>query len=361
MADLKTIGVHHDILTHTSDHFDLILKYATQMLERDLAYIDNTPVEQMRAWRMTGVASPGRTATLAENLRLWNEMQLGSPEGLACCMRAKIDMSANNKTMRDPTMYRCNITTPHHRTGTKYKVYPTYDFACPIVDSIEGVTIVLRTDEYRDRNEQFYWMIDALGLRKPFIRDYSRLNFVYTLLSKRKLQWFVDTGKVDGWNDARFPTIQGILRRGMQVEALREFMIGQGFSMSANTMEWDKIWTINKRIIDPIAPRYTGITAEHQAVLEIDNLPDSELVAVDLHPKNAAIGRKVVSRSNRVVLEQDDAKLIKDGEEVRTHTYTHTHTHARALPHPPSLTSHRIMMNNRLWFSDFIHDDTLIR
>jgi glutamyl-tRNA synthetase len=161
-------------------------------------------------------------------------------------------------------------------------------------------------------------MLDALGLRKPFIRDYSRLNFVYTVLSKRKLQWFVDTGRVSGWNDPRFPTIQGIMRRGMTVEALREFILGQGFSMSANLMEWDKIWTINKRIIDPVAPRYNAVASHQRVTLYLDNAADIDTVCtVDLHPKNAAVGRKAVTRSSRVLLEQDDAKLIKDGEEVR--------------------------------------------
>ena len=172
MADLERIGVKHSVLTHTSDHFDMLLGYCVRMIKEGLAYVDNTPVEQMRKWRMDGVESPSRNATVEENLRLWQEMIDGTPEGLKCCLRAKIDMAAKNKTLRDPTIARCNVATPHHRTGTKYKVYPTYDLACPIVDSIEGVTHCLRTDEYRDRNEQYYWVCDALKLRKPFIRDY---------------------------------------------------------------------------------------------------------------------------------------------------------------------------------------------
>ena len=142
---------------------------------------------------------------------------------------------------------------------------------------------------------------------------------MYTVLSKRKLQWFVDTKRVAGWNDARFPTIQGILRRGMTVQALREFILGQGFSMSMNTMEWDKIWTINKRVIDPVAPRFTAVTKEQQAVLHLANFGDDsvpQVAMVDLHPKNKAVGSKTITRSARVILEQDDAKLIKDGEEV---------------------------------------------
>ena len=203
--------------------------------------------------------------------------------------------------------------------SAKYKVYPTYDFACPIVDSIEGVTHALRTNEYRDRNEQYYWMIAALGLRAPLIRDYSRLNFVYTTLSKRKLTWFVNEGKVSGWNDPRMPTVQGILRRGMTVEALREFMLLQGFSMGTNMMEWDKIWTINKKVIDPVARRYTAVATEKAVECEVTGLVDGggvELMTVDAHPKNKERGVKVVSKSGQLLLEYEDAITLAVGEEV---------------------------------------------
>ncbi len=159
--------------------FGFFRRFADKMLAEGKAYIDKTPVDQMREERGKGIESKYRANSIAENQRLWGEMQKGSKEGLECVMRAKISMTHKNKCMRDPALYRCNVETPHHRTGTKWKVYPTYDFACPIVDSIEGVTHALRTTEYHDRNDQFYWVIDALGIRKPMIEDYSRLGALF--------------------------------------------------------------------------------------------------------------------------------------------------------------------------------------
>lgn len=136
------------------------------------------------------------------------------------------------------------------------RVYPTYDFACPLVDFFENVTHPLRTTEYEDRDDQYYWILQQFDLKKPVIVSYSRLNMTHTVLSKRKLTWYVEEGLVDGWDDPRMPTIRGILRRGMTVEALKDFIIAQGSSRSIVVMEWDKIWSFNKKVIDPVAVRY---------------------------------------------------------------------------------------------------------
>lgn len=181
-------------------------------------------------------------------------------------------MQNNNGCLRDPVLARVSRIA-HHRTGTKYVCYPTYDFACPLIDSYEGVTHVLRTNEYADRIPQYRWVLNAFELPQLEIYEYSRLNLEHTVLSKRKLTWFVDTGKVEGWNDPRFPTLRGCLRKGIRVETLIEFMLEQGPSKRANLMEWEKIWAINKRIIDPICPRYAAVSVNKASKIVVTNGP----------------------------------------------------------------------------------------
>ena len=253
LQDLKLLGIQYDMFSHTSDHFDKMLQLMEKMIKDGKAYVDMTPAEELAQQRLAMQKSRFRDQSVEENLRLWEEMKNGTDTGVKCIVRAKIDYASTNGAMRDPTMYRCK-PEEHVRTGTKYKVYPTYDFACPIVDSIEGVTHALRTTEYHDRDEQYAWVCKALGIREPMIKDFSRLNMVYTVMSKRQLTKFVERGLVDGWSDPRFPTVRGMLRRGMTVEGLTSFILAMGSSRSNAQMEWDKIWATNKKVIDPVAP-----------------------------------------------------------------------------------------------------------
>uniref|UniRef100_A0A8B9G0M4 Bifunctional glutamate/proline--tRNA ligase n=1 Tax=Amazona collaria TaxID=241587 RepID=A0A8B9G0M4_9PSIT len=316
LEDVAMLHIKPDQFTYTSDHFETIMKYAEKLIQEGKAYVDDTPAEQMKAEREQRVESKHRNNCVNKNLQMWEEMKKGTEYGQTCCLRAKIDMSSNNGCMRDPTLYRCK-NQPHPRTGSTYKVYPTYDFACPIVDSIEGVTHALRTTEYHDRDEQFYWIIEALGIRKPYIWEYSRLNLNNTVLSKRKLTWFVNEGLVDGWDDPRFPTVRGVLRRGMTVEGLKQFIAAQGSSRSVVNMEWDKIWSFNKKVcvIDPVAPRYTALLKD--AVVAV-NIPEAqeEMKEVAKHPKNDAVGLKPVWYGSRVLIEGADAETLTEGEVV---------------------------------------------
>ncbi|CAH1412042.1 unnamed protein product [Lactuca virosa] len=257
LRDIGTLGIKYEKITYTSDYFSNLMEMAEKFIKEGKAYVDDTPKEQMKYEREKKIESKCRNQSVDENLKLWNEMVLGTEKGVQCCLRGKLEMGSKNGSMRDPVYYRCN-PIPHHRIGSKYKIYPTYDFACPFVDSIEGITHALRSSEYHDRNPQYSRIQEDMGVRKVHLYEFSRLNMVYTVLSKRKLLWFVENNKVDGWDDARFPTVQGIVRRGLQIQALIHFILDQGASKNLNLMEWDKLWNINKKMIDPVCPRHTA-------------------------------------------------------------------------------------------------------
>ncbi|XP_063159686.1 bifunctional glutamate/proline--tRNA ligase isoform X3 [Candoia aspera] len=321
LEDVAMLHIKPDQFTYTSDHFEKIMKYAEKLIHEGKAYVDDTPAEQMKMEREQRIESKHRNNSVEKNLHMWEEMKKGTEYGQTCCLRAKIDMNSNNGCMRDPTLYRCK-NQPHPRTGNKYNIYPTYDFACPIVDSVEGVTHALRTTEYHDRDEQFYWIIQALEIRKPYIWEYSRLNLNNTVLSKRKLTWFVNEGLVDGWDDPRFPTVRGVLRRGMTVEGLKQFIAAQGSSRSVVNMEWDKIWSFNKKlrtickkVIDPVAPRYTALLKDEIVTVNIPGAQE-EMKEVAKHPKNAEVGLKPVWYSPKVLVEGADAETLTEGEMV---------------------------------------------
>ncbi|KAJ7475885.1 glutamyl-tRNA synthetase [Mycena latifolia] len=336
LEDLRLLNAVGDSVTHTSDYFSQLHEYAIQLIKSGKAYADDTDAttaiehdcscppkshgkfSQMGFERFHGIPSSRRDASTEENLLRFSQMTRGKLglDGAKWCLRAKISADDPNKALRDPVIYRCN-STPHHRTGDKWKVYPTYDFACPVVDSIEGVTHALRTNEYRDRNPQYHWMIDALGIRRVNIWDFSRLNFIYTVLSKRKLQQFVDKGLVAGWDDPRFPTVRGIMRRGLTVDALQQFMLQQGPSQAILSLEWDSLWALNKKIIDPKAPRFWAILKDNCVSAEVLNGPAEPFTKVlPKHKKNPDVGTKVTTYSNRIIVEQVDAASFALGEEI---------------------------------------------
>ena len=311
LEDLKLLQVKPDVFTHTSDHFDRLLGMCEQLLDQGLAYCDDTDGETMKKEREERRESKNRNNSVEKNRAMWEEMKKGSTYGLSCCVRAKIDMNSDNGCLRDPTIYRCK-NEPHVRTGTKYRVYPTYDFACPVVDSVEGVTHALRTTEYHDRDDQYFWFIDRLGLRPLHIYEYSRLNMNNTVLSKRKLTWFVAEGLVDSWDDPRFPTVRGVLRRGLTVQGLRDFIVSQGSSRSVVNMEWDKIWSFNKKVIDSTAPRHTALQGDLVPVL-VSGATEQATTA-QRHPKDPSLGTKTVWVGPKVLVEAVDAEQLHEGQ-----------------------------------------------
>ncbi|WJX38459.1 glutamate--tRNA ligase [Trifolium repens] len=316
VKDIETLGIKYETITYTSDYFPELMELAEKLISQGKAYVDDTPREQMQKERREGIESKCRNQSVEENLKLWKEMIAGSERGLKCCVRGKLDMQNLNKSLRDPVYYRCN-PMPHHRIGSKYKVYPTYDFACPYVDAREGITHALRSSEYHDRNAQYDRVQQDMGIKKVLIYEFSRLNMTNTLLSKRKLLWFVQNAKVESWDDPRFPTVQGIVRRGLKIEALIQFIVEQGASKNLNLMEWDKLWTINKKIIDPVCPRHTAVIADRRVLLTLTDGPEKSFVRIiPRHKKYEAARNKATTYTKRIWIDYADAESISAGEEV---------------------------------------------
>lgn len=317
IQDLKTMGITADEISYTSNYFQQIMDKAEELIKIGKAFCDPTPADMVSEDRKELKPSPYRDTSVEENLALWEKMKAGATEAQTVCLRAKIDYASKNGTMRDPVIYRY-IPIPHNRTGEKFKIYPIYNFACPVVDSIEGVTHALRSNEYHDSEEQYYWFIKNIpGLRRDVrIKDFSRLNFTHTVMSKRKLQWIVDEKIVDGWNDPRFPTIQGVVRRGLWMDALRQFVLALGDSKKTVNMDISKLWAENKKLIDDKIPRYTAVRKADYVVLNLDGPETPVQVTVPRHKKNPSLGTKVITQCKSVIIEQEDAVNLQVNEEV---------------------------------------------
>ena len=268
LDDLQSLGIQFTRVSHTSDYFAKFVEFAEVLIRKHLAYVDENRPDQVKAERKKSQESNCRNRTVEENLDQWERMKIG--EIKQAVLRAKIDMKNKNGCMRDPTLYR-SCATQHYRTGRTWKVYPTYDFSCPIIDSLEGITHVFRSSEYQDRDEQYKWVLTQLALTPPIeLGNYGKLKFVNTPLSKRILKSMVMEGRVSGWDDPRLPTVRGILRRGMNPEALQRFMHMQGGSRNEIKMTWDKIWAINRMQLEPRVERFLAVKQEDAKAYWLD-------------------------------------------------------------------------------------------
>jgi glutamyl-tRNA synthetase len=315
LHDLSLLGITPDRMSYSSDYFQEMYKACVKMIQDGKAYADDTPTLKMRDERMDGIKSARRDLPVEKSLARFMDMKSGSEAGLKWCIRAKISIDNPNKSLRDPVIYRCNLQ-PHHRTGTSWNIYLTYDFCAPFLDSLEEVTHALRTNEYRDRNVQYEWMQSALGVRSVDIWDFSRLNFIKTVLSKRKLTTLVENGVVWGWDDPRMPTIRGIRRRGMTIPALREFILKQGPSKNILNLDWTIFWATNKKHIDPIAARYTAIPKKDAVTTTIQGLSAATIIKTAKHKTNKYLGDKDVMLANEIIIGQADAKTFMPNEEI---------------------------------------------
>jgi glutamyl-tRNA synthetase len=230
-------------------------------------------------------------------------------------LRLRGDMAALNTVMRDPTLARI-VEAPHYRQGTKYLVWPTYDFEVSIADSLDGVTHALRSKEYELRDELYYAILDKLKLRKPRVYDFARLNIKGTLLSKRKLKPLMDGGQVKGWDDPRLPTLAGLRRRGILPEAVKSFVLSFGLSKVESEPSWEALLVENRKRLDPAAPRYHFV--KDPVRLVVKGAPaELQEVKISLHPERKELGERTVKITNEFHLAKADAEALKPGEVFR--------------------------------------------
>src|SRR5829696_6018387 len=281
-------------LYHASDNFQTLYDWAEHLIRAGLAYVDDTPPDEMRAMRGTltepGRASADRDRSVETNLSLFRDMRGGKFPNGACVLRAKIDLASGNMNLRDPVLYRI-LHAPHPRTGTQWCIYPTYDFAHGQSDALEHVTHSLCTLEFEDHRPLYDWFLDHLPVpSRPRQTEFARLNLGYTVLSKRQLTDLVRRGIVRGWDDPRMPTLAGLRRRGVPPEAIRDFVRRIGVA-KANSVVDAAVFDFSVReVLNKTSLRRMAVLRPLKVTIE--NYPEGqseELEAVN-HPDDAAAG-----------------------------------------------------------------------
>jgi glutaminyl-tRNA synthetase len=294
---------------YASDYFEKLYDYAVDLIKKEVAYVCELSAEKIRQYRGTlkkpGKNSPYRDRSVAENLNLFKEMRKGKYSNGSKVLRAKIDMSSPNLNMRDPVIYRI-LHSSHHRTGDKWCIYPTYDWAHGQSDSIEGITHSICTLEFEDHRPLYNWFIEQLGIHHPRQIEFARLNLTYTVLSKRKLLELVNNRFVNGWDDPRMPTISGIRRRGYTPEAIRNFCNEIGISKAESTVDIALLEHFVREDLNRRAPRVMGVINPLKVI--IDNYPadkTEELTAVN-NPEDLSAGTRKIPFSKAIYIEKDD-------------------------------------------------------
>ncbi|MFZ0956923.1 MAG: glutamine--tRNA ligase/YqeY domain fusion protein [Candidatus Sulfotelmatobacter sp.] len=312
-ADVQWLGFHWDGLFYASDYFDQLYEWAVKLIKDGKAYVDDLSAEEIRKHRGTltepGKNSPHRNRSVEENLNLFERMRAGEfPDG-SRVLRAKIDMASPNLNMRDPVMYRI-LHAEHHRTGSKWCIYPMYDYAHGQSDSLEKVTHSMCTLEFEDHRPLYNWFIQQLGIFPSQQIEFDRLNLTYTLLSKRKLLQLVQEGRVRGWDDPRMPTLSGIRRRGYTPEAIRNFCASIGVSKTTGSIELAMLEHFVREELNKRAPRVMAVLRPLKVV--IDNYSEGQVDELDAvnNPEDESAGSRKIPFSRVLYIEQDDFREV---------------------------------------------------
>ena len=308
--DVKWLGFDWgDRMFYASDYFPQLYEYAEQLIRMGKAYVCDLSAQEMREYRGTltepGRNSPYRDRSIEESLDLFRRMKAGEfPDGTRT-LRAKIDMSSPNITMRDPVLYRI-LRATHHRTGDTWCIYPMYDYAHPISDAIERITHSICTLEFEDHRPLYDWCVETLGIYRPQQIEFARLNLTHTVMSKRKLRELVEQKLVGGWDDPRMPTISGLRRRGYTPEAIRDFCERIGVAKSNSMVDLEMLEHCIREDLNTRAARAMVVLRPLKVVVE--NYPEDrvEELTAENNPENPAMGSRVVPFSRVLYIEQED-------------------------------------------------------
>ena len=334
IEDVRWLGFNWgDKVLYASDYFDKMYEYAVQMVKQSRAYVDDLTSDEIREYRGTlkepGRESPYRNRPMEENLDLFEKMRNGDfPDG-SRVLRAKIDMKSGNLNMRDPVMYRI-LHASHHRTGEKWCIYPMYDWAHGLEDSIEGITHSICTLEFEDHRPLYDWYLEQLGVYRPQQIEFARLNLNYTVMSKRKLLQLVKEKHVGGWDDPRMPTISGMRRRGYTPEAIRDFADRVGVAKANSTADIALLEHCLREDLNKRAKRVMAVLKPIKVI--ITNYPEDKIEELEAenNPEDSNAGTRKIYFSREIFIEEDDFRedapkkyfRLAPGKEVRLkHAY----------------------------------------
>lgn len=311
IEDMKWIGFDpKDRIFYGSDYYEKLYNYAVELTKKGKAYVCDLNAEQIREYRGTlteaGKESPYRNRSIEENLDLFERMRAGEFESGQKVLRAKIDMSSPNMNMRDPVIYRIQ-KVEHYRTGNSWCIYPMYDYAHPLQDAIEGITHSLCSIEFKDHRPLYEWVLNEVGIKQPpKQREFGRMNISGAITSKRYLRELVFGNFVDGWDDPRLPTLKGLRRRGFTPESIKTFLGEIGVSRSESTIDIAMLEHFLRDDLKTKVPCYMAVLRPLKVVITNYPKDTTELLDIENNVENEELGRRQVTFSNELYIEQED-------------------------------------------------------
>ncbi len=333
IEDVKWLGFNTDNIFYASDYFEKMYIFAVQLIQQGKAYVDDQTPEEIRESRGSlkspGIESPFRNRTIEENIQLFEDMRNGKFQNGEKVLRAKIDMASPNLNFRDPIMYRI-LHASHQRTGETWCIYPMYDWAHGLEDSIEGITHSICTLEFQDHRPLYDWFLDQLDVHHPQQIEFARLNLNYTIMSKRKLKQLVDEDHVSGWNDPRMPTLSGFRRKGYSPDSIRELCDRVGVAKRDGIIDIALLENCVREDLNKRSQRVMAVLDPLKVV--ITNYPKNQVEELDAdnNPENEDDGKRTIPFSGELWIEKSDFMedapkkffRLSKGKEVRLkHAY----------------------------------------